>query len=982
MRGDMSDNFRSQIENQLKELNAEQIAQFAWRCALRVLPYLAAHGNFDFWVAESREKHLYAILRLFDIQSNFASTEAATEAAFDEAVEALFNAEKAFTSLREFAEGAAKVASDAAVKAKISQKAASRLANAAEEAFSENYYNMYFHGGPDPWTTDSTADARELAEEAAAVARSDNEMAASRAKDAGIFAKATAAHRAAVAAAAVRISVSKAEANTGGTIHRASIAAVAAREVVNNDTTIFADIMTVKTGNEGMAIPLNRVGTAWRQFSSALASLDCGYWVAVIEQWFANGGMVDAEASKRRWKIPPEVREQGASAAGAYLEVLEAGATRLNEARIIILGEKGAGKTCLARRLRDPDAPMTSPEESTAGVDTSVWQLQDNVNIRIWDFAGHTVTHAVHKFFLSERCLYVLVYDGRTEQNQRLIYWLDHVKNYGGKSDVIILVNTRDDHRPDIPINALKEKYPILDVVFLNIEQDEDKLWNFRDDIAEYIINRASWNIANFPTSYDHVKERLAQLFDTETGDGDSEFIHKEKFDEIAIKNGVKDTTELLAVLHDLGISLWYKNLVRYNTLVLNPEWISQGVYQIINFVHQKTSRGMIRFAEFRDVYHFNLQRYPVSKHEFLFELMKHYELAYETHCDKCLVIPHLLDEDQPAKLPDFPLGEALMLRYRSDLELPPDTISRFIVRHNEQIKNDEEKPVWRHGVILDDGRGTVALVREKDRTIEVSVKGRHKTEYIDVLRSTLNDVFNSYQSDRPELEYRVERYGDESQKIDKRAAIWLQDDQVLSQALADEPYYDHRTGKRIPMGPVVNIFKIERGNVLSGSGYIHAIDNSTTNTFNFENCSVALQGNLNELARSLVNEGNAKDAQEIKNASELLRKLESCDDSMVVKRTGLAAKLQRIVNELNNKKSKLHKTVKKIKNGVEIAQDIAQSYNDIAGWIGLPSVPKPFLNLEKTGTVIAMLTRSALLALANEVSKKWAPHQPTRNRL
>ena len=47
---------------------------------------------------------------------------------------------------------------------------------------------------------------------------------------------------------------------------------------------------------------------------------------------------------------------------------------------------------------------------------------------------------------------------------------------------------------------------------------------------------------------------------------------------------------------------------------------------------------------------------------------------------------------------------------------------------------------------------------------------------------------------------------------------------------------------------------------------------------------------------------------------------------------------------DLDDENSNLHKTVKGIKRGVSIAQDIAQGYNDIAQWCGLPQVPKPFL--------------------------------------
>jgi len=62
------------------------------------------------------------------------------------------------------------------------------------------------------------------------------------------------------------------------------------------------------------------------------------------------------------------------------------------------------------------------------------------------------------------------------------------------------------------------------------------------------------------------------------------------------------------------------------------------------------------------------------------------------------------------------------------------------------------------------------------------------------------------------------------------------------------------------------------------------------------------------------------------------------------VKKKGIAGRLQRLVEDLEDEDSKLHKTVKGIKHGIGIAQDIAKGYNDIAQWAGLPQVPKPFL--------------------------------------
>lgn len=481
----------------------------------------------------------------------------------------------------------------------------------------------------------------------------------------------------------------------------------------------------------------------------------CGYWGQLYQTLFESRLVVDQTALKQRLAVPQEIRAQGAAVVANYLEALEKeGATQLNEARILILGEKGAGKTCLARKLIVPNASMTTPEESTAGVDTLSWILtkskKANTHVRIWDFAGHTVTHAVHQFFLSERCLYIIVYDGRSENRNRLTYWLNHMKNYGGDSQAIILVNKKDDHAVDIPINSLQDEYPILGSYTFSLQDDQTALERFRQLVARTIYNNPSWNQQTIPKNYFRVKAELEQFFDKANQTQRKEHITKKEFEAIAQKHEVKNPQSLLEALHALGVSLWYQNMEQYDTLVLNPEWISHGVYQIINWANNQ-GKHELHLSEFTKIFKLNAQRYPKRHHKFLFELMKHFELAYETEQTDGLIIPHLLNEDRPKELPNFPVGESLMLRYKTEQPLPPNTISRFIVRHHKEIKRDSRQSwVWRYGAVLTPEKSTLALVREYSQEISVSVKGQGKTNTISQLRDTLNDIFASYKSQVP----------------------------------------------------------------------------------------------------------------------------------------------------------------------------------------------------------------------------------------
>ncbi len=648
--------------------------------------------------------------------------------------------------------------------------------------------------------------------------------------------------------------------------------------------------------------------------------------------------------------VPKEVMSQGAVAIATYLTMLnKTSETFLNEARIIVLGDKGSGKTSMVRKLIDFNAGMTNPEESTADVDTSTWKLaKENINVQIWDFAGHTVTHAIHQFFLSERCLYLLVYNGRTEDTSSLEYWLDHMKNYGGNSEAIILVNERDTHHYEIPINRLKEQYAIAGVYYLNIEKDKQKFKKFRNDLSDYIANNPSWKYQEIPKSYYQVKEELEQLFTKNKVGEARELITRETFDTIAQKYGIEDSERLLKDLHALGISFWYKGMEQYNTLILNPEWISDGVYQIINWVHnQKTHE--IALSDFKKVFAKDKERYPKDQYHFLFDLILNYELAYKIGKGNKLIIPHLLKEDQPANLPTFEIGDSLMLKYKADHALPPHTISRFIVKHSDQIrKQGNTYFVWRYGVILEDGKGNTALVREWDRAIDVSVKGPSKTEYISQLRATLNAIFDGYKSEKPELQYNINPFGDESylieytqisEHIGKPQENWLAEKLILSYKDRGLNHYDPISNQNISIKAILDEYSIpynQKINFINNPQTVNTGDHSNiqANTLNFKECNISLQGSLNELAFELSENGEAEAAKELENAAKALEKVENETNPDQVKKKGVWNRLKRTIANLNDEKSTLHQAVKLLKNGKALVKGIMDTYEKVSPWI------------------------------------------------
>ena len=524
---------------------------------------------------------------------------------------------------------------------------------------------------------------------------------------------------------------------------------------------ILNDIEYIKTNrldllNNDIAV----YGDVWSNFQDGLSAVGCGYWAKFYADLFANRFVVDQEELERRLSVPVEIMARGAADVASYvLKLREHGARRINEARVIILGNKGSGKTSLARKLKDTNAKMPKKEESTEGVDIIHWELpkkegDDGVNVHIWDFAGHVITHAVHPCFMSARCLYILVVDGRTGENSRIEYWLEQIRNYGKSSPVLILVNVSDEHRVELPVNTLKNVFPsIVNFYEVNIKEDKTSLEAFRRDVMNFLRDKPLWKIENISIPAYGVKNALREKFVQ-----GNNFITPAVFNQICKDNGIKteERKQLLLDLRDLGICLWYDNvdMGEVNDMVLNPRWISHGIYRLIDWGSKK-NKFILSASDYREAFTGDdAVEYPVEKANFLFNLMKIYKLAFSKD-DAEIFVPLLRPADRPDKgLPVFTFGTRLRMEYCANQALPPYTVARLAVIHSDVWDKDVS---WRFGAVLC-WEDTKALVEESEhaRSVTVHVEGPKQKECISMLRDTLNNIFKDYESSSPELKYEI----------------------------------------------------------------------------------------------------------------------------------------------------------------------------------------------------------------------------------
>ena len=408
----------------------------------------------------------------------------------------------------------------------------------------------------------------------------------------------------------------------------------------------------------------------------------------------------------------------------------------LNEAKLIFVGRGAVGKSSLVNRLVhkrfDPN------ERKTEGIQITTWPIllheKEQVRLNVWDFGGQEIMHATHQFFLTQRSLYVLVLSGRAgSEDEDAEYWLKMIESFGGDSPVIVVLNKIKEHAFDVNRRALQNKYPIrsfvktdcedgtgIDDLHRAIERETDQLEHLRD---------------HFPANWFQIKDRLAQM--------EQNYLGFDDYCALCAELGEPEEPAqvlLASYLHSLGIVLNYKDDPRLqDTHVLNPHWVTNGIYRILNSDRLAEKQGVIGLEELQRI--LPQSEYPIKMHRFIFDLMKKFELCFSfPENDTTYLVPELLDNQEPLMTEEFEPETCLNFQYHYTV-LPAGLLPRFIVRTHAL---SEGLPRWRTGVILKFEQNR-ALVKADmhDKKVFISVTGpvASRRRLLAIVRSDLDRI-------------------------------------------------------------------------------------------------------------------------------------------------------------------------------------------------------------------------------------------------
>ena len=454
---------------------------------------------------------------------------------------------------------------------------------------------------------------------------------------------------------------------------------------------------------------------------------------------------------------PPEIVKQGNEAILNYFREKEiSGVGHLYEAKMLILGEGGAGKSSLLRRLYEPDKSLPTVDETTRGI--AIYRHEfpykdKRFRLNVWDFGGQQIYHATHQFFLTHRSLYVLVDDTKKDYksvtDEGFKYWLELIDVFSGHSPTLIFQNEKGGRSKQIDLAGIRSRFDNVKEVYRGNLEKTGAANNLRDAI-ELFASQLSHIGEEVPARWLEVREDIERLAE------EKPHVRVEEYFDIYRKHIDSNEAKALLLsqyLHDLGVFLHFQDVpLLVRTVILQNQWATEAVFRILDDEAVKEKLGRFDLDDCRRLWEGSTY---ARMHPELLALMQRFELCYEQAYSepKTWLSPQLLPAERPASLAGSGKTDDLVLRYKYEF-LPKGMISRLTVRKHQFVRDPEK--AWISGVLFEQNTSSVLAEILASGEIELRGRGPERKALLSVIAADLDAMNESFQGLRGKVDKRI----------------------------------------------------------------------------------------------------------------------------------------------------------------------------------------------------------------------------------
>ena len=423
------------------------------------------------------------------------------------------------------------------------------------------------------------------------------------------------------------------------------------------------------------------------------------------------------------------------------------------------MGEGTVGKTSLVAALRgDP----FQKQARTHGIEVHPLELSHpdsglGMTLRFWDFGGQEVYRATHQFFFSSDGLYLVVWNARAEQNMGDVTgWLNRIRQRVGDNAKVMLVATHSDvMEPDLgDYGALRRRFPNLLCGHYAVDNKTGRgIPELRAAIARQAAAQHVERV--LPEAWIRARDAILARATAEPQIPYAEFARS-----CAAHGLAEPEAALLAeLLHRLGQIVYHGGDDMLSDLViLNPEWLSKAIGQVLEDGPTREARGILDHARLPLIWQRRPEEPPYERHHYPYflRLMEKFDISYRLEDGRHSLIAQLVPAKEPEELPwhrDTPILDGvrrLVLICRLS-EPVTGLISAFTVR----LGYADPGLCWRTGIFLrhpNPAYASEALVELAGTELWIEVRAPWPHHFLYVLQGTFEHLAGRW----PGLEYQT----------------------------------------------------------------------------------------------------------------------------------------------------------------------------------------------------------------------------------
>lgn len=677
--------------------------------------------------------------------------------------------------------------------------------------------------------------------------------------------------------------------------------------------------------------------------------------VAAKYNWLQNRN-VNAYFDDNPLQYPPlSVIQLGAETVKDYYErSSQFGHAPLSEGRIIVIGGGGSGKSSLIDQVLNDNFEAGKKQTNGIKIENLKHKRDDGreLTFHIWDFGGQEIQHAVHKFFFTSGCLYVLVLDNRKEEEPE--YWLQQIESLGGKAPVLVVFNKQDENTIEITDRKyLKDKYPNIMGYFETSCKTGCGIQKFRSKLIE-LANGLQTVDEQFPNNWFNIKKEIE-----DRTSGAQHYIDYTAYREICQRNnaiGEKIQHLLLQYFTTIGAVTWFGDTYLNYLHVLSPAWITQGVYKIITSKTTIERAGKINIADFEQLLmpvNEDDYKYDKAHYGYILSMMKKFDLCYSPD-DKNILIPSTFGKTPKVEYSEFRGGGVRTYILQFKEYMPMALIHRFIAK---ELPNVYENNYWYSGIVISDSKSSALTMVQADKEakrIYVRIKDGASLGMWEHIRRELDEISSSYA---------MIRYS-ELISLEQSSTNTVSYEDLISHIKAGKAVYFHPgLQKDFNVGYLIGLFERKENtldrfktrlsldsreglkppefviNILNNNSpqintQIEAKVNVDINVQVINEISTHITGDSNYLLEELV--GSNKELKEaLENVVLFAKDAKSASQSSEVKEKGWGRKLKKVVSVL----AEAGDQVKKIADGGEAMKSIFKGIKELAMQFDLKAV-------------------------------------------